>query len=396
MIAVKPSAPWEPVRVSERYTALDLVRGFALFGVLLVNLLYFFRLSLFQHILVFHSHAGWANRAVDVLVAELLEFKAFDLFSLTFGIGVAVQAERAKARGAEVEVFLLRRFLILLVFGACHLLLVSNVDILTLYAVCGLVMIVVLRLPAPVLAIAGLAAVYLPGRYLPGPDFPSEAAMRAHVVNATRMYSQGGFGELLAFRWQETRELIAPLLIGVAPKTLGLMLIGVAVWRSGAVREPQRRRRLLWAICLAGAAVGLVNTTADVMSHASGKPVHVPAALEFLGSHVPLAFAYGAALLAWRRGPRAQAWTAPVAAAGRMALTNYLAQSLIFCLVFYGYGFGWFGRMGTAAAAMFGVAVYAGQLWFSEWWLERYHFGPFEWLWRSMTYGCRQPMRPTG
>src|SRR5690349_3203782 len=90
---------WKPVQVSERYTTLDLLRGFALFGVLIVNLLYFFRVSLFAHIGRFHMDGGWANHAVDFLVAGLLEFKAFDLFSLTFGIGVAIQAERAKLRG---------------------------------------------------------------------------------------------------------------------------------------------------------------------------------------------------------------------------------------------------------------------------------------------------------
>src|SRR2546425_9837641 len=111
-------ATWEPVTVSERYTSLDLLRGFALFGVLLVNLLYFFRASLFDHMLRFHSHAGWANHAVDLLVAGLLEFKAISLFSLTFGIGVAVQAERAVVRGGGVERFLLRRVPLFSVFWA--------------------------------------------------------------------------------------------------------------------------------------------------------------------------------------------------------------------------------------------------------------------------------------
>ena len=92
-----------------------MLRGFALFGVLLVNLLYFFRIHLFDHILNFHSHAGWVNHAIDLLVAEFVEFKAFDLFSLTFGVGVGIQAERARARGVIVKFFLLRRFLILTV-----------------------------------------------------------------------------------------------------------------------------------------------------------------------------------------------------------------------------------------------------------------------------------------
>jgi uncharacterized protein len=390
---VDESANWKPVDVSERYNILDLLRGIALFGVLLFNLLYFFRLSLFDHILNFHSHAGWANHAVDLLVTEFVEFKAFDLFSLTFGIGIAVQAERAGRRGVGVEAFLMRRFLILFGFGVCHMLLVSNVDILCLYAACGLLVIPLLRLPATVLAVGGLAAIYLPSVFSGWPSLPPESVLPAHVADATRIYSHGSFGAILEFRWRETQALIVPLLAGVAQKTFGLMLLGVAVWRSGVVREPRRYRTLLWAVCAAGAVVGLVNTTTDVLSQSFKISVGVPAVVDVLGSHLPLAFAYAAGLLAWKRSKRADELTSPVAAAGRIALTNYLVQSLVFALLFYGYGFQLFGRLDPKTVAASGTAFYVLQIWFSVRWLRRYRFGPFEWLWRSLTYGRRQPMR---
>ena len=358
---------------------LDLIRGFALFGVLIVNLLGFFRISLFTFILHADTEGGWVSHAIDLLVAKLIEFKAFDLFSFTFGIGVAIQFERAARRGVQVEFFLFRRFLILLFFGACHMVLVANVDILCLYAVCGLLLIPVLRLPAAFLALAGLAAIYLPGWY--SIDLPPQPALLEHAAAATHIYGQGGFWEILIFRWHETRDLIAPILIDSAQNTYGLMLLGAAVWRAGIVREPQRFRSALIAVFAGAGVVGLVNSTA-----------HVPWLRE-LGSHVLLAFAYAAGLLVWRRSARASAILTPVAAAGRMALTNYLTQSLVFSMLFYGYGFGLFGRLTTAPAALLGVAVYAGQLWFSTWWFRRYRFGPFEWLWRSLTYGRRLPLR---
>jgi uncharacterized protein len=369
------------------------MRGFALFGVLLVNLLYFFRVSLFEHMLVFHSSAGWANHTVDLLAAEFLEFKAFGLFSLIFGVGIAIQAERAQRRGAGIAIFLVRRFLILLIFGICHLVFVSNVDILTLYAICGLLIIPLLRLPAAMLAPAGLAAAYLPPFFPRGPMFPSEAVLHLQAVNAERIYGHGTFGAMLIFRWEETRDLISPLLIGSAQRTFGLMLLGVALWRSGVAPEPRPYRRALWAFCLGAGFIGLINTAAHVLSRSLGRPVRFAPALGIFGSDLPLVLAYGAGLLAWRRSARAEVWTAPVAAAGRMALTNYLAQSLIFAALFYGYGFGLFGKLDTVSAAALGVAVYAAQLWFSVWWLRRCCFGPFEWVWRSMTYGWRQPMR---
>ena len=143
---------WRPVQASERFAVLDLIRGFALFGVLIVNLLDFFRISLFAHIL--EPERG----AIDLFVSRFIEFKAFGLFSLTFGIGAAIQAERGLSRGVNPEIFLVRRFAVLLVFGLIHMVFVSNVDILTLYGVCGLLLIPLLRLPAPALAAVGRPA----------------------------------------------------------------------------------------------------------------------------------------------------------------------------------------------------------------------------------------------
>jgi uncharacterized membrane protein YeiB/mono/diheme cytochrome c family protein len=303
-----------------------------------------------------------------LLVKEFLEFKAFDLFSLSFGIGIAVQAERAAARGVSVPPFLLRRFLILLAFGAIHITLVSNVDILVLYAVCALILIPFLRLPLALLAVIGIGAFSLPAIYQIG--LPPESILQIHGARATRIYGEGSFFGMVPFRWNETRLLIAPLLVMSAQKTFGLMLAGVALWRSGIVREPRPYRYALWAVCLAAGVIGLITNM-----------------------HIPLAFAYAAALLAWQRSNRSTAFTAPVAAAGRMALTNYLAQSIIFAILFYGYGFGLFGKLDTSRATVIGITVYALQLWFSAWWLRRYRFGPFEWIWRSMTYGRRLPNR---
>jgi uncharacterized protein len=342
---------WQPVGESERHTVLDLVRGVALFGVLLINLLNFFRVSLFSLLAAPPPHD---------LVARLIEFKALDLFSITFGVGVGVQAERAWKRRVTVRTFLARRFLVLLAFGLVHMIFVSNVDILTLYALCGLALIPVLRAPTAALATVGVAAVFGPS-LLPTPSFPEPASLAAHAAEATRVYSQSGYGTELVFRWHETVRLIVPILIASAQRTFGLMLVGIAVWRSGVVPDPAPHRRLLWLLAAVGAAVGLA-----------------------FDLDVPLAVGYGSALLA--ANPQGR-WTRPFAAAGRMAFTNYLTQTVVLATVFY--GFGLFGKLGRAPAAAMAVAFYGVQLWFSAWWLGRHRFGPFEWLWRSFTYGRR-------
>ncbi len=165
-----------------------------------MNLLSAFRVSLAEHILTFHTHAGAVNHVVDLLVAGFVECKAFTLFSLMFGVGVGIQFERATQRGVTVTRYLLCRFLVLLAFGLCHLLLIWNGDILTLYAVCGLLLIPLLRLPGAVLAVLGAAAIVL--QYVVPLDmpFPSGDTLRALAAQATRVYGAGSFAETQAFR----------------------------------------------------------------------------------------------------------------------------------------------------------------------------------------------------
>ncbi|MBL0160138.1 MAG: DUF418 domain-containing protein [Bryobacterales bacterium] len=346
----------QPLSTPERYAPLDVLRGAALFGVLIVNLLTLFRVSLLAHI----THPD--TDVVSTLVAVLIEFKAFTLFTLLFGLGVGVQAERASARGGAA-LLLTRRFLVLLVIGLAHLVLIWNGDILTLYAVCGLLLIPMLRLPAMALAVGGAALAI--GSYfgalpvhLPGVD-----AMRAQAAAAVRVYGGGGWGDILLFRWEETLRYILPLLILTLPKTLGVMMLGVAAWRWEIFT---RRRLFVWMILFAGGVIGSAGTV-----------VHSD-----LASQIPLAFAYAAVVLLW-------APSAPLlAAGGRMALTNYLTQSVVFSFVFYGYGLGLFGRLDVWPTALGGVIFYVAQLVLSRAWLRRFPFGPVEWLWRRLTYGA--------
>jgi uncharacterized protein len=190
MGASKETPLWQPITEAERCTALDAIRGVALLGVLLVNLHSSFRVSLAEHLLTFHSSPRWEDRATDVAVAALLEFKAFTLFSLLFGAGLAVFGDRAADRGASPTRFLARRLLVLLTLGLGHLLVVWNGDILTLYAVCGLLMIPLRRLPAAALTVAGAAAFALP-YVIPWGLVPTEDTLRGLAAEAARVYSTG-------------------------------------------------------------------------------------------------------------------------------------------------------------------------------------------------------------
>lgn len=391
----KQSHVWNPIAETERLEALDVMRGLALFGVLMVNLLAGFRVSLFEHILTFHTHPGWTNHVVDVLTAWLLEFKAFTLFSFLFGVGVGVQAERTRSRAINLRRFLARRFLVLFVFGVVHILLIWNGDILTLYAICGLLLLPLVKKPVWLIITVGVGLIAL--TYTPVFDvpFPTEATVRAHAAEATGIYAEGSYPEILVFRWRETREFIAPLLINSLPKTYGLMLLGIASWRVDLFKRPSENRGFLLTVLIGGGVLGAASTTLLVLAESTGVPTTLPPVLLNALSYIPLAFAIGAGLLLWLRCSSTGRMKRWLAGAGRMALSNYLAQSVIFSVLFYGYGLGLFGRLGSAQAALVGVGVFLSQLWTSDLWLRRYRYGPAEWLWRSLTYGSWQPIRRT-
>ena len=364
----------QPALPSGRYGHLDILRGLALFGVLIVNLETLFRVPLLEQILRPQAETGWANQIVALLLVRALEFRALTIFSFLFGAGIAMQAERFAAANAGAIGFLVRRLGWLFLLGMAHLFLIWNGDILALYGVCGLLLLPSLRLPWPALFVIGAAAMALPEFVTFPLAIPTGDAATAHIAKAREIYGHGGFMAILSFRCYEAWTLILPLLIAILPRTVGFMYWGMAAWRSGILREPERHRGKLIAALVFGTAGGVVGGVAY-------------ASLPSL-----LALAYVSALLLLLTPGRTTSLPG-LAAMGRMALTNYILQSIVLGFVFYGYGFGLFGRIGSAAAAGIGVLIYLIQVQLSQYWLGRFRFGPFEWLWRSLAYGRRQPMR---
>ncbi len=176
------------------------------------------------------------------------------------------------------------------------------------------------------------------------------------------------------------------------------MLVGMAAWRTGIFKDPEQHLRGLWIIAVGGAIVGGAATVVAIYSSAWDRPHEVPIPPRILEacSYVPLAFSYGAALLLILQSRRISKMMSFIAPLGQMSLTNYLSQSLILGLIFYGYGFGLFGKLSPTEGGVIGLAIYGAQIIISIVWLRLFRFGPCEWLWRSMTYGRLQPMKRRG
>jgi uncharacterized protein len=366
-----------PVAPNDRIEAVDAVRGVALFGVLIVNLLTEFRVSIFQQFLANSAARVDPDRMVERIVSVGFQEKAFCLFALLFGVGLAIQFDRLSAIGQPLY-WLARRLAVLLAFGLVHLLLVWNGDILTEYALAGFVVLPFLLLRRAVLLVVALSflVLYAVGPLLYSVPWPDGAALQAHVSSANRVYSTGSLAEIWRFSLGEL-PLLVSLHLWVLPRTLALFVFGIFLWRVGFLRRTAE----------------FTNETvlAAMVAIAAGAALSGARVYDFL-SPVLVAVGYGAALLVLAQQRLTRRFLSPFASVGRMAFTNYLLQSIIFSFVFFGYGLGQFGRLGATAAFALGVAVYVAQVIFSRWWLRRYRFGPIEWLWRTLMYGVAQPM----
>jgi uncharacterized protein len=406
----------EPVAPAERLAALDTLRGFALFGVLLVNMALFSR-----PLYVFMMDTPWwtspADRAAELLVRTFAEGKFYTLFSFLFGLGMSIQMQRVEARGGRFGRLYVRRLLVLLGIGLCHALLLWYGDILTLYAVLGFVLLLFRRRSGkailiwalaiyclPLIALSGLTAITELGRLSPeGAVAMHESFVRLEretvlsVQHSLQVYGSGSLGQIFRHRLENHRDMLWGTLF-MLPVVLAMFLLGLYAGRRRLLHDPEPHLRWFRRLAIFGLPFGLLcnaGLAASFKWASRVEPSWVSLAgwvLYFIGTP-PLSFGYAAVIVllvqreTWRRR------LSPLAAVGRMALTNYLLQTLICTTLFYSYGLAWFGKVGPALGVLLTAAIYLAQIPFSVWWLRHFQFGPLEWVWRSLTYLRWQPMR---
>jgi uncharacterized protein len=353
-----PSA--SPIAPSDRIAAIDIVRGIALFGVMAINVVTVFRASIFERFLPAPIDGTWLDRALYSILMIGIDLKAFALFSLLFGVGLAIQYDHLSASYRRTTL-LVRRLAFLLLIGAAHLVLIWNGDILFEYAIAGFVVLPFLFGPLRLPAIVGTAllAVFIISSFLPPiASMPSRSWVTQNVAEAARIYGSGGLAAVQVFRVHELPGFL-PLHLFMFPRTVALMLIGAAAWRADLFRTGSRASLRLPFL----AAIGILIGGALAVTHENEwlrLGWRTELLVERLGT-VLLACGYGAAII-WAtekaRGRKFLAWAAPI---GRMAFTNYLMQSVIFGWLFYGYGLGLFGKLGVTAALAIGIGVYVLQ-----------------------------------
>ena len=407
----------DPIAPGERIATLDVLRGFALGGILLMNMESFVG-PVFQANTGLDPALTGADRIADGLVYFFVQGKFYTLFSLLFGIGFATMAARAEAARRPFTAIWLRRSVALLVIGLLHSVLLWPGDILASYALLALVLLPFEQAPRAALAWLGALACALPsalellggmqGSWMRAhPDMAAgwDAALAAHAarmaqwVQAQRLaYGGGDFLAATAQRWADTRAALAQLPV-IGGQMFGMFLFGMWCVRSGVVAAPGRFPRLLAGLRRLALPAGLAAMLASLALQPAQRWGEVglrSATASTLASlaGVLMCLGYAGWIVAGLQSPRWRPRLLALAPAGRMALTNYLLQSLVCTTLFFGYGLGLFERMPRAWQIPFALALFAAQAAASRWWLRRARFGPAEWLWRWATYLRRPPMRP--
>ena len=372
-----------PVRESGRITSLDLIRGIAVLGILLMNAVNF-GLGSAPY---FNLSAGGSETSFDwaigILGEVFVDQKFMGLFSLLFGAGMILFIDRASGKGRRAVLLNLWRNALLLVIGILHMVLWDG-DILIAYALSSVFLLALRKLPNRALISLGVAVFTL----------SVACALIAQNIADTTDVSLSGFWTLGEI--PEDEIIVLPFLLGYFLRALGLILVGAGLYRAGFMngglpaRTYQRTALVGLAIGLPLATAGVIFTAVNDYSREIAFIGQIP---NTLGS-IPASLGYMSLIILWNnRGDNRL--KRHLRAVGRMALTNYLTQTLLGVLVLTTL-LGDVDSMNRRVVLSFVFAVWALQLWWSQAWLSHFLFGPAEWLWRVATYRSGQPLRRRG
>jgi uncharacterized protein len=405
--------------LATRHITLDALRGFAVMGILAMNIVAF-ALPEWAYVAP-GTYGGYsaADKASWLFSFIFIDGKMRGLFSLLFGASMALIIERAEAKSENPAKVHYSRMIWLLLFGLAHYLFIWWGDILFLYAVIGCIVYLfrnweVKRLIKWALIIYGLGfllyALQFGGlQFLqfmatqPGADATFAAQYKEVIespdfsldASAEIAAYSGSYADVVARRWGDISNLLFLILQSIS-ETLPLMMLGMAMKKNGFLTGEWDRgdyarwaRKMLIPGLLISIGLGLwvVSSGFDLITTLGN----------FLAwSMIPrllMTIGYAALLIIAIQSFTGSAFIGRVAATGRAAFTNYLGTSILMSTVFYGYGLGLYNQIGRASLWFFVVGAWALMLLWSKPWLERFHYGPFEWLWRSLARGKFQPLK---
>ena len=401
-----------PIVPGERIVSLDVLRGFAILGILIMNIQSFSMIEAAYFNPTAYGDLSGINRWVWLLGHLIADTKFISIFSMLFGAGIVLLAERLTSRGIKPAGVHYRRIMWLLLIGLMHGLLLWSGDILTTYSLVGVVAYLFWRRSPRTLLIVGLlvtavsSALYALAQWSLPYWFEQGGQQMLvmwrpgteHVAAELSAYGGGWLAQMGARASAFLSVMTGGFWFFLSWRSGGMMLVGMALYKWGVLSAERTRRFYGWMAGL-GLAVGYPIIAVGVARNfAAGWDFQYSffagSQFNYWGS-VLVAHGYIALvmlLVKMRPGGSLVRLMQPV---GRMAFTNYLMQTVLMTTLFYGHGFGLFGQVERWGQILIVLAVWVFQVWFSNVWLARFRFGPAEWLWRTLTYMKPQPMRRT-
>jgi len=370
----------------KRIHELDALRGIALFGILLVNI-FVFHAPYSYYGEFYGAFEGIQKTTVD-LVVEFAGGKFLFLFAFLFGYGIVLQM---KSHADSFLPYFTKRMLVLFGFGTLHILLFWFGDILASYAVLGLILIPTLQLPDRVFLWLGLFFIFFRPLYYFGAvafDWPLLGGDQQVELNEfISTFQNGSYIDIFQLRMSEFWGFMPENLVWYIPKTFGLFFIGMFAAKKdlfASIKKNPLKYTIISLLLIVASAIWIdhkmdVFTAFDLELQPIWRPLLIAINVTF---ETTLGFGYifGFILIF----QNVQWLTQLLAKTGRMALTNYIIQSLICVFIFYGYGFGYYGQLNPTDLVIIAIVIFAFSIIFSTFWLKNRNMGPLEHLWRKL------------
>jgi uncharacterized protein len=416
-VAAQPeiARPTGPVLERERILSLDVLRGFAVLGILVMNIQSFSQIfAAYSNPTTFGGDIQGAGYWIWLVSHLLADEKMMAIFCMLYGAGIVLLTSRIEARGVRPLSVFLRRSFWLLVFGLMHAYLLWSGDILVSYAICGLLMYPFRKMRPARLLVIGLATLAIgSGLYLLAgwsmqywsaaqiSDFerglwqPSASDIAAQIAGY-----RGPWMAQLPVRAQESLLTeTAGLVYFVLWRAGGLMLIGMALYKLGLLTG-KLSARVYGQLAVAGALFGFpliaYGAHRNFQEHWGVRySFFTGSQFNYWGS-LGISLFWICLLMIATKSARLLGAINSLAMAGRMAFSNYILETVLCTFLFYGSGLGWFARVDRVQEVEVVLSVWIAILAFSRIWMRRFRFGPLEWLWRSLTYGQREPFLRSG
>lgn len=401
-----------PTMDRERIDSLDVLRGVALLGILVMNIQSFSMPSLAYLLPEMYGTMDDANLFIWYVSHIFFDLKFMTMFSIMFGAGIVLMSQHRDAANAPVLSVHYRRMALLLFFGLVHAYVIWYGDILTPYAICGCFVVFCrkwrprsLMFIGAVLLVIGSLFFGLVSVSVHYSEEVAEAMRTEYLAAAEELATEieayrGAWTEHVKFRAVEAARMqffLIPLVFFW--RLCGLMCVGMALFKWGVLSAKRSTKFYLWAAVICGGIGIPLNTLGAqaILAHESD-PAYVLGigSLKLYYVSLPMAFMWISLVMLLCKSGAFVRMKHVLACYGRMAFTNYIGQSLMATWIFYGYGLGWFGSVSRVEQAWIVLAIWAIQLTISLIWLKYFKFGPLEWVWRSGVYLKPQPMVRTG